>query len=157
MIHPWLDKLLALIAHKMRAGIMAIGVALLVVGIIGYLNTDKIISECESEASKAGLFTSEYRQVCDKLPLLNYLMPITVIIGIGLMGYGIVAKKKIKVEKPIVEKPVNSITDDYVKLAKRFEEMSEKYDILEKKHVQLTTYMKRNGIAIPDHIMAKID
>lgn len=125
----------------------------MIVGILGYLNTNEIISECDLQASNAGLFTSEYRQVCNNLPLLNYLMPIMTVIGLGLMGYGIVAKKKIKIKEPIQES--NSLTDDYIKMAKRFEELTEKHDRLEKRYAQLTIYLKKNGIEIPDHVVAQ--
>ena len=122
-------------------------------GIIGYAKTDEIMSACESEANKAGLFASEYRQACDALSVIKYLMPITIVIGLGLMGYGVVAKQKIKVEKPVQGKIPDSLTDDYIRMAKRFEELSEKHNHLEKRHAHLMAYLKRNGIEIPDHII----
>ena len=122
-------------------------------GIIGYAKTDDIMSACNSEANKAGLFASEYRQTCDALSVIKYLMPITIVIGLGLMGYGIVAKQKIKVEKIIQEKIPDSLTDDYIRMAKRFEELSEKHNHLEKRYAHLVMYLKRNGIEIPDHII----
>lgn len=106
---------------------------------------------CNSEASKAGLFTSEYRQGCDALSMIKYLMPTTIVIGLGLMGYSVVAKQKIKVEKPVEEKTI--LTDDYIRMTKRFEELLEKHNHLEKRHAQIVIYLKRNGIQIPDHII----
>ncbi len=120
-------------------------------GIIGYAKTDDIMYACNSEASKAGLFASEYRQGCDALSIIKYLMPTTIVIGLGLMGYSVVAKQKIKVEKPVEEKTI--LTDDYIRMAKRFEELLEKHNHLEKRYAQIVTYLKRNGIQIPDHII----
>src|SRR5574341_2508068 len=111
----------------MRPVLLVIGVILMIGGIIGYAKTGDIMSTCNSEASKAGLFTNEYRQGCDALSMIKYLMPITIIIGLGLMGYGVVAKQKIKIEKPVQEKTPDSLTDDYIKKKKRFEELSEKH------------------------------
>lgn len=137
----------------MRPVILVIGIILLIGGIIGYAKTDEIMSACESEASKAGLFASEYRQGCDVLSMIKYLMPTTTVIGLGLMGYSIVTKQKIKVAKPVQEKIPDSLTDNYIRMAKRFEELSEKHNHLEKRHAHLMAYLKRNGIEIPDHII----
>ena len=128
----------------------------MVFGIIGYVNTDDIISYCDSEASKTGLLSGDFRQFCNQLTLLKFAMPATVIAGLSLTGYGIVAKQK-TIEKPIEEKTdTQNLTDDYIKMAKRLQEISEKYDHLENKYSKLITYMKRNRIEIPDYMETKL-
>lgn len=63
--------------------------------------------------------------------------------------------QKRKLQKPSV--PIDNepsfITSDVLKIVKSLEETKEQHGELEKKYAMLTSYLKRNGIEIPDFML----
>ena len=138
----------------MKPVVLAMGIVLIIMGISSYITMQGFMTDCQSSASNGGPLAGYLREMCGQLQLLQYGLTATAVIGFGITIYGAVAKKKI-VEKPTttVDREPSFTTSDVLKIVKSLEETKEKHDELEKKYTMLTSYLKRNGIEIPDFIL----
>ncbi|MGI0021613.1 MAG: hypothetical protein ACRD9Q_02015 [Nitrososphaeraceae archaeon] len=138
----------------MKPVALAMGIVLIIMGIMSYITIQDFMTDCQSSANNGGPLAGYLREMCGQIQLMQYGLTATAVVGFGITIYGVVAKKKI-VEKPTitVHHEPSFTTSDVLKIVKSLEEAKEKHDELEKKYTILTSYLKRNGIEVPDFIM----
>ena len=133
---------------------LAMGIVLIIMGVMSYFTMQDFMTDCQSSANTGGALAGYLKEMCGQIQMLQYGLTATAVIGFGITIYGAVAKKKI-VEKPTttVHREPSFTTSDVLKIVKSLEETKEKHDELEKKYTMLTSYLKRNGIEVPDFIL----
>jgi len=138
----------------MKPSVLAMGVVLIIMGIMSYVAMKDFMTDCQSSANNGGPLAGYLTEMCGQLQLMQYGLTATSVVGFGITIYGAVAKKKIVEKPPItVHHEPSFTTTDILRIVKSLEETKEKHDELEKKHAMLISYLKRNGIEIPDFIV----
>ena len=137
---------------------LAMGIVLIIMGVISYFTMQDFMTDCQSSANSSGPLAGYLKEMCGQIQMLQYGLTATAVIGFGITIYGVVGKKKI-VEKPVttVHREPSFTTSDVLKIVKSLEEAKEKHDELEKKYAMLTSYLQRSGIEVPDFILKKIN
>jgi hypothetical protein len=78
----------------MRPDVLAGGIIIIVMGIIGYGVMKDHILDCITSSSIDSASTY-FRQVCEQLKLIQTIAIISAVIGFGMLIYGGIAKKQI--------------------------------------------------------------
>lgn len=79
----------------MKIGILATGIILLIIGAGGYGSLQGSASDCQSFVGQVGrTFSQDFAQKCSYVALGQVLLIIIAVIGLGILIYGAVAKKK---------------------------------------------------------------
>ena len=122
---------------------------------MSYFTMQDFMTDCQSSASTGGALAGYLKEMCGQIQLMQYGLTAAAGIGLGITIYGVVAKKKIvaKSTTTTVQHEPSLTTSDILKIVKSLEDTKEKYDELEKKYSMLTSYLKRNGIEVPDFIL----
>ena len=138
----------------MKPVVLAMGIVLIIMGIVSYVTMQDFMTDCQSSVNNAGPLAGYIREMCGQLQLIQYGLTATAVSGFGITIYGAVAKKKIveKLSTTVHHEP-SFTTSDVLKIVKSLEDTKEKHNELEKKHTMLISYLKRNGIKIPDFIL----
>ena len=151
-IHPLINH--SILLSKMKPIVLAVGIVLIIMGIMTNVMMDNFMIDCQSSVNKGGPMAAYIKEMCGQLQLTQYALIATAVIGFGITIYGAIAKKKI-VEKPLttIRHEPSFTSTDVLRIVKNLEETKEKHDQLEKKYGMLTSYLQRNGIEIPDFIL----